>query len=94
MYDAKLFWNNVNAQIKAKNTTQEWLCKKCDLNLGTFKNRISAGRYPDALEAVLIASALGVTVEYLVTGQQPEQSDKLNDALQNMQNVIDQYKKQ
>jgi hypothetical protein len=71
MYDAKLFWNNVNAQIKAKNTTQEWLCKKCDLNLGTFKNRISAGRYPDALEAVLIASALGVTVEYLVTGKEP-----------------------
>ena len=71
MCDAKLFWNNVNALIKAKNTTQEWLCKKCNLNLGTFKNRISAGRYPDALEAVLIASALGVTVEYLVTGQQP-----------------------
>ena len=66
--DAELFWNNVKAQIKSQNTTQEWLCNECNLVLSSFRNRISLKRFPTVDEAYLIAQALDTTVEYLVTG--------------------------
>lgn len=88
--DAKTFWENVNTQIKQQKTTQEWLCKKCNLNIGTMRNRISCNRLPDVIEAFLIAQALNTSVEYLVTGKEPEQTDlKLQAFKAELQKLID-----
>lgn len=66
------FWNNVKTLIKERETTQEKLCKCCGISLATFVSWIHNSRFPDAEQAVKIASALGTTVEYLVTGEYNE----------------------
>lgn len=76
---AELFWQNVKAQIKAQNTTQEWLCKECGFILSSFRNRISLKRYPTVIEAYKIAQALNTTVEYLVTGEDSTHGEKITE---------------
>ena len=63
-----LFWENVNLEIKKQNTTQEWVSGKAGIKYQTFKGWISKEIYPRVDEAVCIANALGVTVEYLYLG--------------------------
>lgn len=62
------FWHRVNNLIKNNSTTQEWVCKQCGINLGTFKNQISKKTEPSVIEAYHVAKVLNTTVEYLVTG--------------------------
>jgi hypothetical protein len=69
--DGTFFWDQVKAEIRLQNTTQEWLAQKIDMPLGTFKQQIHYKRLPDAVQAVRLAAALGSTVEYLVTGKPP-----------------------
>jgi transcriptional regulator with XRE-family HTH domain len=65
------FWDRVKYEIKAQNTTQEWLAKKADIIPGTIKQQIHHNRLPDVEQGQKMAFALGVTLEYLVTGQPP-----------------------
>lgn len=74
---ADLFWENVKKQIKAQNTTQEWLCNECGFILSSFRNRISLKRFPTVDEAYKIAQALNTTVEYLVTGKHTNNAEKI-----------------
>lgn len=66
------FWKNVKTLIKTKKTTQEKLCKCCEISLATFVSWIHNERIPDALSAYKIATELDTTVEFLVTGIKPE----------------------
>lgn len=59
---------------KKQNTTQEWVSKNSDISYMTFKGWIAKDVLPRAEDAVKIAKALGVTVEYLVTGRDDSQS--------------------
>lgn len=68
MNDVNSFWQRVNVLIKKQNTTQNELSVSCGFNSRRIQNLSSGGRLPDADEAVKIAQALGITVEYLVTG--------------------------
>lgn len=70
------FWNNVNLLIKQQNKTQASVSLECGFNQRRIQNLSSASRFPDADEAVKIAQALGTTVEYLVTGKQPQQDHR------------------
>ena len=65
---AVVFWKNVKKEIKHQNTTQEWVAKKAGISFNTFQGWISKGIYPRVNEAVLIASALNTSVDYLVRG--------------------------
>ena len=89
---AELFWQNVKTQIKAQNTTQEWLCKECGFILSSFRNRISLKRYPTVIEAYKIAQALGVSVEYLVTGSDTNPAERelkeLKEKLKNLSSSL------
>jgi transcriptional regulator with XRE-family HTH domain len=64
--NASIFWENVKKEIKAQNTTQEWVAKKSGISLNTFQGWIAKGIYPRANEAVRIAKALDTSVEYLI----------------------------
>ena len=66
------FWNRVKEEIASQKTKQEWLAEKADVSLRTFENWVYRNIIPNAEEAQRIAAALGVTVEYLVTGDTPE----------------------
>lgn len=64
------FWDRVKTLIKSKNITQEGLAKAAEINFSNMKQQIFYERCPDAIQATKIASALGTTVEYLVTGEE------------------------
>jgi len=62
------FWNRLKNEIKAKNTTQEWIAGKIGVPLSTFRKWMTRKTYPDIREGVGIAKLLETSAEYLVTG--------------------------
>ena len=55
-------------EIKAKNTTQEWIAGKIGVPFGTLRKWMTRKTYPDIKEGVEIAKLLDTSAEYLVTG--------------------------
>ena len=86
--DAKTFWNNVKPLIKQRNKTQESLAAELNIPFGTFQGWIAKSILPDVISASKIARALGVSVEYLVTG---EETDGKKQLLKEMQSVFDRF---
>ena len=72
MEETTEIWNRVNSLIKARNTTQAALSVDCGFNSRRIQNLSGANRLPDAIEITKIAKSLGTTVEYLVTGCEPD----------------------
>jgi len=66
--NASIFWKNVQKEIKAQNTTQEWIASKSHISFNTFQGWISKGIYPRVNEAIRIAASLNTSVEYLANG--------------------------
>lgn len=62
-------WERIKAEIRKQNTTQEWVAQHSKINVRTFQGWFTKRTVPKVDDAVAIASTLGVTVEYLVTGQ-------------------------
>jgi transcriptional regulator with XRE-family HTH domain len=75
--DAALFWENVKREIKCQNTTQEWVAKKANISFNTFQGWIAKGLFPRVNEAVRIAAALNVSVEFLITGSVQDHGEAL-----------------
>lgn len=75
------FWDRTKREIKKQHTTQEWVATKAKINIPTFRGWITRRIMPNADQAVAIAEALDVSVEYLVTGHDrklhPENLKKL-----------------
>lgn len=67
------FWNRVKMLVEEENTTWRWLAlsilKKSETTISGWR---ATNVLPRADDAVKIASALNTTVEYLVTGEEPE----------------------
>ena len=59
-------------EIKAKNTTQEWIAGKIGVPLSTFRKWMTRKTYPNLKEGVEIAKLLETSAEYLVTGTERE----------------------
>jgi len=66
--DYSLFWDRVKKLVKAHKITYAEFAKYIGISHNTFKGWISNNRIPDAYTTFDISTALGVTVEYLVTG--------------------------
>ena len=58
----------LKTEIKAQNTTQEWIAGKIGVPLSTFRKWMTKKTFPDARESCEIAKLLDTSVEYLVTG--------------------------
>ena len=71
------FWTRLKTEIKAKNTTQEWIAGQIGVPFGTLKKWLNRKTYPNIKEGNEIAKLLETSVEYLVTGTE---SEGLNDA--------------
>jgi transcriptional regulator with XRE-family HTH domain len=65
------FWMRLKNEIKAKNTTQEWIAGKIGVPLSTFRKWMTRKTYPDIREGVEIAKLLETSAEYLVKGIEP-----------------------
>jgi len=70
------FWTRLKKEVKAKNTTQEWVAKKAGVPFGTLRKWLSNKTYPNARVAQSIAGLLETSVEYLMTGVEPSDLDK------------------
>ena len=62
------FWKRVDEEIEYKGINRASLARKCNFSVTNIGQGIKSGSTPSADTAVKIASVLGVTVEYLVTG--------------------------
>ena len=79
--NAKDFWNRIG--FKLGNTLATDFCKQYGLKYNTFKSNRSDLRYCNVVDTYIIASSLGTTVEYLLTGKEP------NSYSQELKTVID-----
>jgi transcriptional regulator with XRE-family HTH domain len=77
--DIEDFWDNVKRMIDERNTSQEWVASHSGISFRTFQNWIYRKRLPDAVQSYRIAAALGVSVEYLITGKEPHTCRKYLD---------------
>jgi len=59
-------------EIKAQNTTHEWVAGKIGVPLSTFRKWMTRKTYPNLKEGIEIAKLLETSAEYLVTGIEPE----------------------
>ena len=63
------FWKRVKNQIKAHKISQEKFCSYIGIPRSTLYRWIKNSISPDIATAYNIASALGVTLEYLIAGE-------------------------
>jgi transcriptional regulator with XRE-family HTH domain len=87
-----VFWDRVNVLIKRSKTTQRVLSMECGFTARRIESLVSAGRIPDGIETYRIAQALGTTVEYLISGQEPTRPDT-SVAIQKAEDLLDALKK-
>lgn len=66
------FWMRLKSEIKAKNTTQEWVARQIGVPFGTFRKWMTRKTYPNLKEGTEIAKLLEVSAEYLITGTELE----------------------
>ncbi len=77
------FWKRVDEELDYLGKNRAFLSKKCGFSLANIGKGIKLGSTPSADTAVKIAAALGVTVEYLVTGSNtPSNKSKQEEAEQ------------
>jgi len=81
------FWTRLKNEIKAKNTTQEWIAGQIKVPFGTFRKWMTRKTYPNLKEGTEIAKLLGVSAEYLITGSEQEGLDNIE------RNLINTYRK-
>ena len=67
--DGIFFWKMVALEVGRQKTSFEWLYQKTKVAKGTFSSWKARNILPRADVAFRIAQALGVTVEYLLTGR-------------------------
>jgi transcriptional regulator with XRE-family HTH domain len=84
------FWDMVASEIKKQKTSFEWLYRKTKVAKGTFSSWKTRNALPRADIAYKIAEALGVTVEYLLTGK--EQYKQVSNIL--VQTIMDEIVKE
>jgi transcriptional regulator with XRE-family HTH domain len=70
------FRDNLRETLDFLGMEQKELAAKTGLSLKTIENYVKKdSSVPSADKAVLIAQALGVTVEYLISGKKPKKTD-------------------
>jgi len=70
------FRENLKETLDFLGVEQKELAAKTGISLKTIENYVKKdSSVPSADKAVLIAQALGVTVEYLICGEKPEKSE-------------------
>jgi len=85
------FFARVKHLVKESNLSLQEFLFSVGIKQSSYYSLQQAGNLPRADEALAIAQALGVTVEYLVSGKEPENSKK--EVLDDLQAVINRHRK-
>ena len=83
------FWKRVDEEIEYKGINRASLARRCNFSVTNIGQGIKLGSTPSAETAVKIARFLGVSVEYLVTGE----NKITNQNIDNEQNQLKLYRK-
>jgi len=75
------FWKRVKALIKEMQTTQAEAAKVCHMSYNTLRAWISRNTIPSLDVAYNLARYFGVSIEYLITGKEPDIAARIDDAL-------------
>ena len=86
--DSLDFYDRVKTLAKQNKTTIESVVNSAGLTINSYNSYKRHGNLPRLDEGVKIARALGVSVEYLVTGKETDGKKQL---LKEMQSVIDRF---
>ena len=86
------FWKRIKILLKDKNINQQNLAASLDIPSDTFSKWIQKDRLPDAEQTYKIANALGVSVEYLVTGNQSANKEKIDRIVESLTSTIEDIK--
>jgi hypothetical protein len=70
--NAKFFWKMIKKEVERQQTSFEWLYRKTQIPKGTFSSWKNRNIIPRADETFRIAQALKVSMEYLLTGADPQ----------------------
>lgn len=73
--DMLSFWKRVR-DLLSEDLNQAWLCRKIGVSSSSLSAWINRDRIPKADMAVKIAEALGVSVEFLVTGKEYDEDEE------------------
>lgn len=98
------FWDNVVIELNYLGMTNKSLAEKCGFDASNIGRGIKLGSAPSVETAVKIAKELNVSVEYLVTGNEPSQKEnqdnneiqllhKYSSTLKNLDSLPDQARK-
>ena len=68
------FWENVLIELDYRGMTNKALAEKCGFDASNIGRGLRLGSSPSVETAVKIAKALEVSVEYLVTGNESNQT--------------------
>ena len=82
------FWQRIKSLLKDSNINQQDMAETLGMRADTFSKWIQKDRLPDAEETYKIAEALGVSVEYLVTGNEVQRVDGFDKIPSNGSNDI------
>ena len=85
------FYDRVKELSKAKNFSLIPLLQSLGINYETYKSAKRLNNLPRADEAVKIAQALNVSVEFLVTGIEPESKADIKTLISEINKVIEKY---
>ena len=70
--DATDFYNRIKSLLTLKNKTITDLCHACSIPYQNFVNKRTRKTYPPVQECYRIAKYLNVSIEYLLTGNNPD----------------------
>ena len=70
--DTILFWERIKTQLKLHKVSQSRFADYVDIPLNTLRGWMYHKRIPDLDSALTMASALGVSIEYLAYGNEHE----------------------
>jgi transcriptional regulator with XRE-family HTH domain len=87
------FWIRLKNEIKAKNTTQEWIAGKIGVPLSTFRKWMTRKTYPNLKEGTEIAKLLDTSAEYLVTGTELEGLKNPENLNNDERKLVNMYRK-
>lgn len=65
------FWRNVDYCLGCRNIAD--LARESNISYNTIRNQRSQNTLPNGFDMLSIAKVLGTTVEYLMTGEEPEE---------------------
>ena len=81
--EAADFWKAIKENLLKKGKTQEWLCKECDMDLQSMRNRIYKNRFPSIEEALKILAVFDLKPNQFfgVSDKKDESLDDLSEDL-------------